>query len=231
MTTSIAFEAFWNRMSEEARAEWIKRQILALARVLDRTFWSKSLLEDADDIVIHTLRRLLLDATGEYAPRGEATAEEQFRRCLAVRVKAVDRMARACKRRFQGPNHIALDDLNGDAPAIEETPESALANREALQTAQEAIDKAIANSRLRGFPKLYAERFVEFAAQGLGTADIAKRFNTSEANVRSARSRFMHFLVREGVIAENVMRNIAVKGEPNEEGLAPPHRDPSEPRH
>jgi len=231
MTTSTLFEAYWNRMSKEAKEAWVKRQILALTKALERTFWSRSLLEEADDIAIYALRRLLLDATGEYAPHGEATAEEYFRRCLSVRVKAVDRMARAHKRRFQGPNHVALNDLNGEAPAIEETPETALADRQAIETAQETIDKAIANSRLRGFPRLYAEHFVEFAAQGLGTADIAKRFNTSEANVRSARSRFMHFLVREGIIAENVIRSIAVEGKAREESLALPDRAPSEPRH
>jgi DNA-directed RNA polymerase specialized sigma24 family protein len=220
MTTSTLFVAFWDGMSNEARQAWIKRRILALVKLLGRTFWSRSLLEDADDIVMTTVERLLMDASGEYAPRGEATAEEYFRRCLFVRVKAVDRMARAQKRQYLGPNHVALDDLNGDTPATEETPESALAGREALETAQETIDKAVANSRLRGFPRLYAERFVEFAAQGLGTADIAKRFNTSEANVRSARSRLMQFLVREGVIAENVIRSIAVEGKPQEESLA-----------
>lgn len=231
MTTRTLFEAYWDGMSNEARDAWIRRRIWALARALDRTFWSRSLLEGADDIVIHTVQRLLWDPTGEYAPRGERTAEEYFRRCLSVRVKAVDRMARAHKRQFQGPNHIALDDLNGDMPSIEDTPESALADREAMETAQETIDKAVASSRLRGFPRLYAENFVEFAAQGLGTADIAKRFNTSEANVRSARSRFMQFLVREGVIAENVIRSIAVEGEPKEASVALPGRASPEPRH
>ena len=231
MTTSTLFEAFWNRMSNEAREAWIKRQIWALAKALDRTFWSRSLLEGADDIVMSTLERLLLDASGEYAPRGEATAEEYFRRCLFICVKAVERMARAQKRQYLGPNHIALDDLNGNTPATEGTPELALVEREALETAQETIDKAVANSRLRGFPRLYAERFVEFAAQGLGTADIAKRFNTSEANVRSARSRLMQFLVREGVIAENVIRSIALEGKPQEESLALSGRAPPEARH
>jgi len=218
-------------MSNEARDAWIRRQIWALAKTLDKTFWSRSLLEGADDIVIHMLERLLWDPTGEYAPRGERTAEEYFRRCLAVRVKAVDRMARAHKRQFQGPNHIALNDLNGATPAIETTPESVLKEREAMQSAQETIDRAIATSRLRGFPRLYAENFVEFAAQGLGTADIAKRFSTSEANVRSARSRFMQFLVREGVIAENVVRRIAVEAEPKEESIALSSRTSPEPRH
>lgn len=213
------------------RDAWIRRQIWALTNTLERTFWSKSLLEGADDIVIDTIQRLLWDPMGEYAPRGEKTAEEYFRRCLAVRVKAVDRMARAQKRQYQGPNHVALDDLNGDAPSVADTPESALADREALEAAQEAIDKAVANSRLRGFPRLYAENFVEFAAQGLGTADIAKRFNTSEANVRSARSRFMHFLVREGVVAEKVVRSIAVAGEPKQERVALSDRAALEPRH
>jgi len=231
MTTRTLFEAYWHRLSNEMRDAWIRRQILALANTLDRTFWSRSLLEGADDIVIHTLERLLWDPTGEYAPRGERTAEEYFRRCLSVRVKAVDRMARAHKRQFQGPNHVALDDLNGDAPSIEVTPESALADREAMQSAQAAIDKAIANSRLRGLPRLYAENFVEFAAQGLGTADIAKRFNTSEASVRSARSRFMHFLVREGVIAEKVVRSIGVERDANEESVALAGRASPEPRH
>jgi DNA-directed RNA polymerase specialized sigma24 family protein len=136
-----------------------------------------------------------------------------------VRVKAVDRMARAQKRQFQGPNHVALDDVKGDMAVVAETPETALSGREEMEAAQETIDRAIANSRLRGFSRRYAERFVEFAAQGLGTADIAKRFNTSEANVRSARSRFIHLLVREGVVAASIAKSIADK--PQEDRIAP----------
>jgi DNA-directed RNA polymerase specialized sigma24 family protein len=218
--TKTLFEAYWERMSNQAREAWIRRQIWALGNTLDKTFWSRSLLEGADDIVVHTLERLLWDPTGEYAPRGEKTAEEYFRRCLAVRVKAVDRMARAQKRRFLGPNHIALDDLNGDTPSVADTPESVLTEREAMESAQDVIDRAVAGSRLRGFSRLYAERFVEFAAQGMGTADIAKRFNTSEANIRSARSRVVHVLMREGVIAENAIASVAVDGEPGEEAAA-----------
>jgi len=225
------FESYWEQMSNEARDAWIRRQIWALASTLDKTFWSRSLLEGADDIVIYTIGRLLWDATGEYAPRGEKTAEEYFRRCLAVRVKAVDRMARAQKRKFLGPNHIALDDLNGDTPAIADTPESALSEREAMEGAQDVIDRAVAGSRLRGFSRLYAERFVEFAAQGMGTADIAKRFNTSEANIRSARSRVVHVLMREGVIAENAIASVAVEGEPGEEADVLPRPASPQSRH
>ena len=231
MSTSTLFEDYWDCMPDQAKNAWIRRQIWALARTLDKTFWSRSLLEDADDIVIHTLERLLWNPTGQYAPRGEDTAEEYFRRCLAVRVKAVDRMARARKRQFQGPNHVALDDLNGDTPSTDDTPESVLTDREAMATAQQAIDRAVAGSRLRGFPRRYAENFVEFAARGLETADIAERFNTSEANVRSARSRFAHFLVREGVVAEHVIRSIAVEVEPEKESVALPGPASPEPRH
>jgi hypothetical protein len=231
MLTRTLFEAYWNSMSNEGREAWIRRQILALANTLDKTFWSKSLLDEADEIVIDTLQRLLWDPTGEYAPRGERTAEEYFRRCLAVRVKAVDRMARACKRQFQGPNHVELGDLSGYTLSTEDTPESVLADREAMETAREVIDRAVAGSRLRGFPRLYAKGFVEFAAQGLGTADIARRLNTSEANIRSARSRLMHLLVREGVIAKNVLRTVAVEGESKGEGVALPRRAFAEPRH
>jgi DNA-directed RNA polymerase specialized sigma24 family protein len=174
---------------------------------------------------------LLRDPTGEYAPRNEKTADEYFRRCLAVCVKAVDRMARAQKRRFLGPNHVPLDDLNGDTPAVTDTPESALAEREAMASAQRIIDRAVASSRLRGFSRLYAEHFVEFAALGMGTADIAKRLNTSEANIRSARSRFMHVLMREGVIAQNAIPTIHVEGEAREEAAAPLRRSSPETRH
>jgi DNA-directed RNA polymerase specialized sigma24 family protein len=225
------FEAYWESLSNEARHAWIRRQIWALAKTLDKTFWSRSLLEGADDIVIHTVERLLRNPTGEYAPRNEKTAEEYFRRCLAVCVKAVDRMARAQKRRFLGPNHVSLDDLNGDTPAVTDTPESALADREAVENARQIIDRALAGSRLRGFSKLYAENFVEFAALGMGTADIARRLNTSEANIRSARSRFVHVLMREGVIAQNAIPSIAVEGEPREEAAAPAQRSSPETRH
>lgn len=230
--TKTLFEVYWERLSNEAKDVWIRRQIWALARTLDKTFWSRSLLEGADDIVVHTIERLLRDPTGEYAPRGETTAEEYFRRCLAVCVKAVDRMARAQKRRFVDPNHVALDDLNGDTPAVTDTPESALAEREAMESAQQIIDRAVAGSRLRGFSKLYAENFVEFAALGMGTADIARRLNTSEANIRSARSRFVHVLMREGVIAQNAIPTTAVEGETLEEAAAPLRRRSSpETRH
>lgn len=230
--TKTLFEAYWERLSNEAKGRWIRCQIWALARTLDKTFWSRSLLEGADDIVIHTIERLLRDPTGEYAPRGEKTAEEYFRRCLAVCVKAVERMARAQKRRYLGPNHVALEDLNGDTPAVTDTPESALAEREAMQSAQQIIDRALAGSRLRGFSRLYAENFVEFAALGMGTADIARRLNTSEANIRSARSRFVHVLMREGVIAQNAIPTTVVEGEALEEAAAPLRRRSSrETRH
>jgi DNA-directed RNA polymerase specialized sigma24 family protein len=140
-------------------------------------------------------------------------------------------MARAQKRRFQGPNHVALDDLNGDTPAVTDTPESALTEREAMESAQQVIDQAIASSRLRGLSKLYAERFVEFAALGMETADIARRFNTSEANIRSARSRFIHVLMREGVIAQNAIPTTAVEGEPRGEAVKPSRRSSPESRH
>jgi DNA-directed RNA polymerase specialized sigma24 family protein len=208
--TRTLFEVFWYGMSADARDAWVKRSIWALAKTLERTFWSRSLLESADDVVIFTLERLLADPTGEYAPHGEATAQEYFRRCLWLRVKAVDRMARASKRRFMGPNHDELDESSGQLAPQSETPETLFAEREAMKEAREAITRAVANSRLRGVTREYAENFVEFAAQGLSTAEIAKRFKTNEGNVRSARLKLMRLLVREGVIEEAAMRRHAM---------------------
>jgi DNA-directed RNA polymerase specialized sigma24 family protein len=211
LMTGTLFEVFWYGMSAQARNVWVKRSIWALAKTLEKTYWSRSLLESADDVVIHTLQRLLLDPTGEYAPRGEATAEEYFRRCQWLRVKAVDRMARASKRRFVGPNHDELDDSSGQL-AQSETPETLLAEREAMEEAQEAINRAMASSQLRGVTRDYAENFIEFAAQGLSTADIAKRFNTNEGNIRSARLKLMRLLVRKGVIEEDTLGAQAMEG-------------------
>lgn len=217
--TRTLFEVYWYGMSGEARDAWIRRNVWTLARTLEETYWSRSLLEGADDLVIYTIERLLWDPTGEYAPHGEETPEAYYRRCLWVRIKAVARMARAGKRRYQGPNHIELDKLNGALPSTQTTPESQLVEREALAQAQRAIGRAVAKSRLRGITRLYAENFVQFAADGLGTADIAKRFKTNEANVRTARRRLMHLLVREGVIAESAARNSAIEREPREETI------------
>jgi DNA-directed RNA polymerase specialized sigma24 family protein len=216
--TGTLFETFWYGMSAPARDAWVKRSIWALAKTLERTYWSKSLLESADDVVIYTLQRLLLDPSGEYAPHGEATAEEYFRRCQWLRVKAVDRMARASKRRFVGPNHDALDDSDGRL-SQSETPETLLAEREAMAEAQEAIDRAMAGSQLRGITRDYAENFVEFAAQGLSTADIARRFNTNEANIRSARLKLMRLLVREGVIEVGALGAHAMESPPRAAAL------------
>jgi DNA-directed RNA polymerase specialized sigma24 family protein len=207
------FQAFWHGMCGDRQGEWVRRSIWALAKALEKTFWSKALLESADDIVMHTLERLLLDPTGEYAPRGEGAPEEYFRRCLWMRVWAVHRMASAAKRQFVGPNHNELEEGKGHFAPVRETPETLLEEREARQKAQEAIVRAIGNSRFRGIPREYAENFVEFAAQGLSTADIAKRFNTSEGNVRSARLKFMRLLVREGIIQESALRGDTIDGE------------------
>lgn len=205
MTRTI-FDAYWYAMPADARNDWVKRTIWTLAKTLEETYWSKSLLEGADDVVLHTLERVLLDPTGEYAPRDEVSAQHYFRRCLWIRIRAVARMARAGKRRYVGPNHIELDDLNGDTPVEADTPETMLAEREAIEEAKRAIAKAIANSRLRGITRQYAENLVHFAAEGLGTAEIAHRFGTSEANVRSARRRLTQVLRREGVLSEDAAR-------------------------
>jgi DNA-directed RNA polymerase specialized sigma24 family protein len=218
MMTSTLFEVFWYGMSTEARDAWIKRSIWALAKTLEKTYWSKSLLESADDVVIYTLQRLLADPTGEYAPHGESTAEEYFRRCQWLRVKAVDRMARASKRRYVGPNHDELDET-GAQLSLAETPESLFTEREAMQEAQEAISRAVASSRLSGVTRAYAENFVEFAVQGLSTAEIAQRFNTNEGNVRSARLKLLRLLVREGVIEGSAVRAQALESPVEEAAL------------
>jgi DNA-directed RNA polymerase specialized sigma24 family protein len=218
-------------MSPDARDAWVKRNIWTLAKTLEETYWSKSLLEGADDIVIQTLERLLLSPTGEYGPRGETSAEEYFRRCLWVRIRAVARMARAGKRRYLGPNHLELTALNGEAPVVHETPESVLAEREAMEEAQRTIAKAIAHSRLRGVSRRYAENFVRFAAEGLGTAEIARRFNTNETNVRSARRRLMNVLVREGVVARTAIRSLGEPGSADSVEKALLARAGTEPRH
>lgn len=205
MTRTI-FDAYWHALSPDARNAWIKRTIWTLARTLEETYWSKSLLEGADDLVLQTLERVLLDPTGEYAPRDEVSAEYYFRRCLWVRIRAVARMARAGKRRYLGPNHIELDNLNGDTPVEADTPETMLTEREAIEEAKRAIARAIASSRLRGITRRYAENLVHFAAEGLGTAEIAHRFGTNEANVRSARRRLTQVLRREGVLSEDTAR-------------------------
>lgn len=226
------FDVYWYAMTANARNTWVKRNIWTLAKTLEETYWSKSLLEGADDVVIQTLERLLLDPTGEYAPRGETSAEDYFRRCLWIRIRAVARMARAGKRRYLGPNHVELDDLNGSTPVAHDTPESMLADREAMQEAQKTIARAIANSRLRGVTRKYAENFVHFAAEGLGTAEIARRFNTNEANVRSARRRLMHVLAREGAIAKSAIRSLSIDrgaGDSIEDVLLSPTA--TEPRH
>lgn len=210
MMTRTLFEVFWYGMPTEARDAWIKRSIWALAKTLEKTYWSKSLLESADDVVIYTLQRLLADPTGEYAPHGEATAEDYFRRCQWLRVKAVDRMARASKRRYVGANHDELDEA-GAQLSLTETPESLFTEREAMQEAQEAITRAVARSRLSGVTREYAENFVEFAVQGLSTAEIARRFNTNEGNVRSARLKLLRLLVREGVIEGSAVRAQALE--------------------
>jgi len=36
--TKTLFESYWDRMSNEARDAWIRRQIWALAKALDKTF-------------------------------------------------------------------------------------------------------------------------------------------------------------------------------------------------
>jgi DNA-directed RNA polymerase specialized sigma24 family protein len=206
LMTRTLFEVFWYGMCAEARDAWVKRSIWALARALEKTYWSRALLETADDVVIYTLERLLSDPTGEYAPHGETTAEDYFRRCQWLRVKAVERMARASKRRFIGPNHEELDDTTGQLTLPPETPETVLAERESMAEARETIGRAVAKSRLRGVTREYAENFVDLAAQGLSTADIARRLNTNEGNVRSARLKLMRLLVREGVIEERTAR-------------------------
>jgi DNA-directed RNA polymerase specialized sigma24 family protein len=227
------FEAYWYGLSREARDAWIKRNIWALARTLEETYWSRALLEGADDIVIHTLKRLLWDPTGEYAPRGESRPEDYFRRCLWIRIKAVARMARADKRRFVGPNHVALDELVAGVALDADTPETLLTEREAMQEAKETVARVVANSRLRGVTRKYAENFVHFAAEGLGTAEIARRFNTNEANVRSARRRLLHVLVRAGVIGAGAAGEKAGETDAEQEAVGAPlvRRTRTERRH
>jgi DNA-directed RNA polymerase specialized sigma24 family protein len=226
------FDAYWHALPADARNAWVKRTIWTLAKTLEETYWSKSLLEGADDLVLQTLERVLLDPTGEYAPRDDVSPEHYFRRCLWIRIRAVVRMARAGKRRYLGANHLELDDLNADTPVAADTPETMLAKREATEEAQRAIARAIANSRLRGITRRYAENLVQFAAEGLGTAEIARRFATSEANVRSARRRLMMVLRREGVLSEDTVRFLRFdNGSSHHFEIAPSLTDATEPHH